>query len=294
MRETNERTLVSFDWAMKNILRDKANFDILEGFLSTLLGEEIRVLSLLESEANQEHELDKYNRVDLLAVDGSETIFVVEIQYSWQPSYLKRLLYGTSKLVVENVILGQSFDNVRKVISISILYFLFGESQDDYLYYGKTAFYGMNSRKQLAVDMTKSPKERHVSPKSASDHTKAFNIFPEYYLIEVEHFQNVIQQPIDEWIYLFKNAQVKEDFRSKNIQSAKEKLTLLQMSEEERNAYENFLVGRANVFDMLEARYNQGKEEEKRENAGKMRMKGLESALIAEITGLSEAEILAL
>jgi len=26
--------LIRFDWAMKNLLRDKANFDVLEGFLS--------------------------------------------------------------------------------------------------------------------------------------------------------------------------------------------------------------------------------------------------------------------
>ena len=53
MTQPEERTLVSFDWAMKNIPREKANFDVLEGFLSTLLNEEIRVLSLLESEANR-------------------------------------------------------------------------------------------------------------------------------------------------------------------------------------------------------------------------------------------------
>lgn len=65
MTTTGERTLVSFDWAMKNLLCDKANFDVLEGFLSTLLEQEIKVLSLLESEANQQHEADKFNRVDL-------------------------------------------------------------------------------------------------------------------------------------------------------------------------------------------------------------------------------------
>ena len=44
-----ERTYVSFDWAMKRLLRDKANFDVLEGFLSTLLNTKISILHLLES-----------------------------------------------------------------------------------------------------------------------------------------------------------------------------------------------------------------------------------------------------
>ena len=30
------RTLVGFDWAIRNILRDKADCDVLEGFPSTL------------------------------------------------------------------------------------------------------------------------------------------------------------------------------------------------------------------------------------------------------------------
>ena len=58
---------IRFDWAMKRLLRNKANFAVLEGFLTTLLGESILIQKLLESESNQEDEYDKYNRVDLLA-----------------------------------------------------------------------------------------------------------------------------------------------------------------------------------------------------------------------------------
>ena len=47
-----EDTYIRFDWAMKHMLRDKANFDILEGFVSVLLGEEIKIEEILESESN--------------------------------------------------------------------------------------------------------------------------------------------------------------------------------------------------------------------------------------------------
>ena len=60
-------TYIRFDWAMKRLLRDKANFKVLEGLLTTLLNEKITIKNLLESESNQEEEYDKYNRVDLLA-----------------------------------------------------------------------------------------------------------------------------------------------------------------------------------------------------------------------------------
>ncbi len=61
----SKRKLISFDWAMKKLLRSKANFEILEGFLSELLKEDISILEILESESNKEDSKDKFNRVDL-------------------------------------------------------------------------------------------------------------------------------------------------------------------------------------------------------------------------------------
>lgn len=297
MNQTEERTLVSFDWALKNILRDKANFDVLEGFLSTLLGRDIRILSLLESEANQRDEFDKYNRVGLLAVDANESILVIELQYTWQAAYLKRVLYGAAKLIVENLKLGDSYDKVRKVISVSIVYFPFTDEDNDYLYHSQTEFYGMNRGTRLLLDMGNLPKREKTSNDVAPvtvDRRTHVNIFPEYYLIEVNHFQNVIQQPIDEWVYLFKNSQVRDDFRSRNIQTAKAKLDLLQMSEKERRAYETFMLSRANTLDIMGDQYQSGKNDEKRENARRMLAKGYPPSEIMEITGLTEAEILEL
>ena len=58
--------LIRFDWALKNILREKANFEILEGFLSELLRTDVKIDSILESESNKENDEDKSNRVDIL------------------------------------------------------------------------------------------------------------------------------------------------------------------------------------------------------------------------------------
>lgn len=67
MNSNNKNQIIRFDWAMKRLLRNKANFSVLEGLLTTLLGEKIIIQRLLESESNQEDEYDKYNRVDMLA-----------------------------------------------------------------------------------------------------------------------------------------------------------------------------------------------------------------------------------
>lgn len=47
------KKLVRFDWAMKKMLCHKANFDILEGFLSELLEEDLRIKQILDSESNK-------------------------------------------------------------------------------------------------------------------------------------------------------------------------------------------------------------------------------------------------
>ena len=61
---------IRFDWAMKRLLRNKANYAVLEGLLTTLLEDKVKICKLLESESNQEDEYDKYNRVDMLAEDS--------------------------------------------------------------------------------------------------------------------------------------------------------------------------------------------------------------------------------
>ena len=71
---------IRFDWAMKRLLRNKANFSVLEGLLTTLLNEKITIQRLLESESNQEDEFDKYNRVDMLAENSKGELLLIEVQ----------------------------------------------------------------------------------------------------------------------------------------------------------------------------------------------------------------------
>jgi hypothetical protein len=296
------RTLVSFDWAIKNILRDKANYDVLEGFLGTLLDKDIRIMSLLESESNQDNASDKFNRVDLSVEDEDGEIYVIEVQAGWERYYLQRLLYGSSKLIVDHLKLGESFGKVKKVISISILYFLLGEGENDYLYKGTNEFFGLNTKERLHL---KPGKRRAVVGREIE---AGANVFPEYYLIEVERFHNIINSGIDEWVYFFKNSEVRSDFRSKNIQAAAEKLDLLRMPEKERRAYEKYLYNRASEKDMIESAYDEGIDEGIEKGIKKGIEQGLEKARaevavnmvrmglltvdqIAEATGLSRDEI---
>ena len=87
-----KKSYIRFDWAMKRLLRDKANFAVLEGLITTLLGEKMTIQKLLESESNQEDEDDKYNRVDILAENDKGEIFIIEIQNNNEYAYFQRML----------------------------------------------------------------------------------------------------------------------------------------------------------------------------------------------------------
>ena len=104
---------IRFDWAMKRLLCDKANYAILEGLITTPLGEKMTIQKLLESESNQESEYDKYNRVDILAENTCGELFIIEIQNNNEYAYFQRMLFGTSKLVTEYIQRGQGYEKIR-------------------------------------------------------------------------------------------------------------------------------------------------------------------------------------
>ena len=246
----SKQKIVRFDWAIKHLLRNKANYDIIEGFLCALLNDNnLEVLELIESEGNQNSENDKFNRVDVLIKDGHGRKIIIEIQNTKESDYLERILFGTSKTVVESIELGKAYKNISKVISVSILYFNLGIG-DDYLYYGETIFKGLNTKDEIERVKTLLPGKERFS---------GINKFPEYYLIQVEKYKNIISHAIDEWIYWFKNEQIAENSKSKHIDKVSEKLSYLKMSVQEKKAYEYYMDRLVSEIDMIETAKNTGR-----------------------------------
>jgi predicted transposase/invertase (TIGR01784 family) len=279
------RKLISFDWAIKKILRSKANFAILEGFLSELLFTDITILEVLESESNQETQTNKFNRVDIKVKNSQQQIIIVEVQYSRELDYLHRLLFASSKNVAEHLAMGESYYKVAKVISISILYFNVGQG-DDYIYYGSSQFIGMHTKQELLLDNEQ---------KQLYSVNKVADIYPEYYLIEVKNFDDVAKNTLDEWVYFLKNEEIKEDFKAKGLAEAKAVLDVLKMSDDERAEYERFQEQLHFDASMYHSTYERGErigiEKGILSTAKKMKQKGLEVEFIAEVTGLSSNDI---
>ena len=119
---------IRFDWAIKRLLRQKANFGVLEGFLTVFIGEPIKIIDILESEGNQQEADDKFNRVDIKAKNSKGDIIIVEIQNTSELYYLERVLLGWQRLLPD-INLGNTYKEVKKVYSISILYFDLGKGR---------------------------------------------------------------------------------------------------------------------------------------------------------------------
>jgi predicted transposase/invertase (TIGR01784 family) len=231
MAKEKDRELVSFDWAIKRLLRSKANFEVLEGFLSELLFDDIKILEVLESESNKDNEADKFNRVDIKVKNSKNEIIIIEVQFNDENDFFHRILYATSKTICEHLDEGDPYSKITKVISINILYFDLGEGSD-YIYKGKTVFNSFHDKGILKLNQDQQETFQKEYPS---------DIFPEYYIIKVNNFNNVAKSTLDEWIYLFKNSAIKSDFKAKGIKKAGRVLDKLKMSNEERLAYENYI-----------------------------------------------------
>jgi predicted transposase/invertase (TIGR01784 family) len=228
------KKLVRFDWAMKKLLRHKANFDILEGFLSELLHFDLSIESILESEGNKQDEYDKYNRVDILVKSANNELMLVEVQNDSEIDYFQRMLFGVSKLVTEYIKEGEPYGTIKKIYSINIVYFGLGQGKD-YVYEYKGEFVGMHENDIL---LPTTLQKQDFKAEKVSD------IFPKYYILKVNNFNDIAKDTLDEWIYFLKNSEVKDTFKAKGLDKAKEKLRYESLTDEEKKMYDRFQENR--------------------------------------------------
>ncbi len=204
--------------------------------MSELLFDSIRIEKILESESNQETEDDKFNRVDILTQNSKNELIIIEIQNTYEIDraanrYLQRMAYGASKALTENLSLGQAYSEIKKVISINIVYFDLGQGQD-YVYKGGTVFKGLHQHDTLTLS---NKQQIAFSKENISD------IFPEYYIIKVNKFNNIAKDTLDEWIYFLKNSEVKDEFKAKGLKQAGEVLDIMRLPQNDQYSYNRYL-----------------------------------------------------
>ena len=255
---------IRFDWAVKRMLRDKANFAVLEGLITVLTGEQVTIAEILESEGNQESAVDKFNRVDIKAKNERGDIILVEVQLTRQLYYLQRMLYGVSKAITEHIEIGNKYDKVKKVYSINILYFDLGQGSD-YLYHGKTVFTGVHTGDRLKVNTREADEIKMTVPE---------DVFPEYYIIRVNEFNDVARTPIEEWLDYLKNNRIKDDTSTPGLKEARQRLLYMTMTEAERKAYDAHMDDLMVQNDILDTAKMEGRAEGRIEGRAEGRIEG--------------------
>lgn len=292
---------IRFDWAIKRLLRQKANFDVLEGFLTVFIGEKVKIVEILESEGNQQTQDDKFNRVDIKARNSKGEIILVEVQNTSELYYLERILYGVAKAITEHIHLGDTYKEVKKVYSISILYFDIGKGAD-YLYVGQNKFIGVHTNDQLVIT---------AKEKGALVQKSPAEIFPEYILVRVNEFDKVAVTPLEEWVAYLKSGVIKENTTAPGLQEARKKLQYYSMTDAERYAYDehlnavmiqNDVLGNAREEGLAEGRVEgraegltqgraEGRAEAKKDIVKSMLSNGLSVEQAAKYSGLTVEEV---
>ena len=301
-----KRTFISFDWALKHLLREKANHDVLEGFVSVILKKKsIKIHRLLESEGNKDDADAKTNRVDLLAEDENGDLLLIEVQGEPEQAYFQRMLFGASKLVTEYIDSGENYEHVKRVYSINIVYFDLGQGEDC-VYEGKTEFRGLTKGDLLEL----SPFQKQKFKADAVS-----DLYPRYVILKVNDFNHWSRVPLDQWLYFLSHTDIPEDADAPGLKEAREKLDLMRMSRDDRILYDRYLMDRAilrNTVDGardegkfeglkegmekgiekgIEKGVEQGRSDEKNDTARRMKAKGYALDDIAEITGLNIEQI---
>jgi len=294
--------LIRFDWAAKRLLRQKANFVVLEGLLSVLLNDDIKIVRMLESEGNQEHSDDKFNRIDMLAENNKGELVIIEVQNYRELDYFHKMLYGVSKVITEYISEGISYSEVKKVYSVNVLYFQIGQGKD-YLYRGFTDFRGVfqDDRLWLTVRQQEQFKCWAVG-----------DIFPEYYILRVNGFDKEAVTPLDEWFLFLKTGKIADDTTAPGLPEAKERLKRDKMSIEDLRDHDahlenirqqrsiiqtSLIEGRAEgrdegLVEGLQKGRSEGRCEEKIEAVIRGHNKGHSIDTIAQFTDLDPDEII--
>jgi predicted transposase/invertase (TIGR01784 family) len=192
---------------------------------------------------------------------------------------------------------NKSYAGITKVISINILYFDLG-SGTDYIYKGTTRFIGLHNHDLLELNA----KQKQLFKKDNIE-----SLYPEYYLIKINRFNDIAKDTLDEWIYFLKNEEIKENFTAKGLKEAEEKLSIMKLPEDEQKAYEHYkddLHYQASMFESsfgdgyhegdsvgvekgIEKGIEMGKDQTTKTIALKLIQQGATIENIAAVTGLS-------
>ena len=293
---------IRFDWAIKRLLRQTENFDILEGFLTVFLGEKIEIVEILKSKGPRQKENEKFNRADIKVRNSKGETNIVEIQNTTLLHYCESRLLAEADDKSADFNIGDNAEDIKGVYFINVLHFDIGQGAD-YVYKGKDHLLGLHTNIELRLF----DHQRNTLLRSFPKELNAT-----YYLIRTRNFNLQVVSPMEEWMLYLSKGVISESTQTPGLKEAYAKLKCDDMSKAEKYAYFEYLnavmiqndvlgnarreglaIGEAMAEGWAEGRAEAQAENRKKllESARSMLADGLSVDKVVVYTGLSEDEV---
>jgi hypothetical protein len=239
-----ERDVIWFNYAMQYRFREEANFEILEGFLSELIGKKVKILEILKNNNKKGTPEAQVNHISLKAKIGKNNTAIFGVQYSDRLDYHKKVIYSASKAIIRRIAKGGKYD-VKKFYMINILNFGSGlGAKRDYLFAAQAdGFRGVRFN-----EIIPSSNEKITPPENPKT-----DIRSEYYLILPEFFDGKVRTKFDEWAYVLKNGKVKSGFKALGMREMREKFDEQNMTVGEYKSYDRYMRDVCELRSMFQA-----------------------------------------
>ena len=112
------------DYAFKRLLGSEENKPLLQDLLECILDldpQDVIDLELMDKELTKEELSDKTGILDVKRKLTNNTVIDIEIQASWNASFVKRTLFYWAKMYTADFKAGESYESLHKCIAINII-----------------------------------------------------------------------------------------------------------------------------------------------------------------------------
>lgn len=281
MNEFKERYINPFtDYGFKRLFGEEPNKDLLLDFLNELLKDQegkITELSYLPNEKLPISVGDRRAIFDIYCTNEKGEQFIVEMQKAEQKFFKDRTIFYSTFPIQEQARNKDRFWDfeLKAVYTIGILDFVFEESEPE--------------------------KYRHDVKLTEQETNKVFYNKLNYIYLEMPKFEKTekeLETHFDKWMFVLKNLpklyRIPLKLKEKVFLKLFEVAEIAKLKPEEYKRYEKSVNAYRDIFNIQNTAFEKGEVKKQIEIAKNMISKGMEIAIISEITGLTENEIKAL
>jgi len=235
------------DYAFKRLLGSEENKPLLQNFLECILDltpQQVLDLEFMDKELTKEEFSDKTGILDVKLKLTDGTVIDIEIQASWNASFVKRTLFYWAKMYTADFKAGESYDKLHRCITINIIadgFRLNNAIHSEYLLQEKTAHTVLTDVLEVHFLDLQAAKKAKEEGKAAGKQGQLIN-----------------------WLRFIGATDKKERAmiatKSPVLQMLNEKIDVLTLSPTERKLYESRMKLKSDITTISETQFSAGVE----------------------------------